>query len=191
MKKSLLLSGLTLLVLFSCAPSAEKKAAKEKATLDSLAIAIRVQRETDSILKAAVNQADEKNGQLIPSSITIIKYYTSSPNSAGGVDCNIVWKNTSDKTVKYARFTVAPYNAVDDMVASEIGGDTYKRLKATGPVKPGATDGYGTTWECIWYNSTIAYMKITGIELEYMDGSVISTNNTDLIAQVLPKKSKK
>ena len=191
MKKSLLLSGLTLLVLSACTTNAEKKAAKEKETLDSLVKALMVQEETDSIIKAAVNQAGEKDGQLIPSSISIIKYYTSSPNSAGGVDCNILWKNTSNKTVKYARFTVAPYNAVDDMVESEIGGETYKTLKATGPIKPGETEGYGKIWECIWYNSTISYMKITGIELEFMDGSIISSNNTDLIDQVLPKKGKK
>lgn len=188
MKNLYLLFLLPILILTGCKSSAEKKAAKEKATLDSLLVAMKVEKEVDSLMKTAANKVDEKNAQLIPISIAIQNFYTSKPNSAGGVDCNIIWKNKSDKIVKYAKFTVTPYNAVDDMVESSIGGDTYKKLKATGPVKTGEVDGYGTTWECIWYNSTISYMKITGIELEYMDGTIISTNKAEIIAQVLPKR---
>jgi hypothetical protein len=188
MKKSLLIVTCFVLTLSACTLTPEQKAAKEKAKYDSIMIALKVQKEVDSMINAKANTTDEKDANQITSSIAIIKYYTSSPNSAGGVDANIVWKNKSDKTVKYARFTAAPYNAVDDMVTSEIGGETYKRMKATGPIKPGATDGYGTTWECLWYNSTITHMKITGIELEYMDGTIISTNNESIITQVLPKK---
>lgn len=189
--KNIFIIGLMFLTLYSCESGSKNKIDAEKETLDSLEREIQLEERVDSVMKTLPNMFEEKDVQMIPKSISILKFYTSSPNSAGGVDCNIVWKNISDKTVKYARFAVAPYNAVDDMVESEIGGATYKRLQATGPVKQGETNGYNTSWETIWYNSTIAYMKITGIELEYMDGSKISTNNPELINQVIPKKSRK
>jgi hypothetical protein len=107
-------------------------------------------------------------------SIQIVKKYTSEPNSAGGVDLNIIWKNKSKRTVKYARFEVSAINAVNDEVYSEISVyDGAKYVKVTGPIKSNQTEGYGTYWECVWYNSTIQKCKIRSVELEYMDGSKI------------------
>lgn len=107
-------------------------------------------------------------------SIQIIKKYTSDPNSAGGVDLNIIWKNKSKRTIKYARFKVSAINAVDDEVYSEISVyDGPKWVTVTGPVKPNQVDGYGTYWSCVWYNHTIQKCKIRSVELEYMDGSKI------------------
>ncbi len=186
--KKLLLFVLVVLTFIGCSPRAEQKAAKEKAKQDSILWVLKAMAEEDSINAAKVKLEGEKNADLIPSSIQIQKYYTSEPNSAGGVDVYLNFKNISDKTVKYASFTLVPYNAVGDMVKSEIGGDTYKKIQLTGPIKPGATGGYGHYWSTLWYNSTITHMKITGIELEYMDGTTISTNNESIISQVLPKK---
>jgi hypothetical protein len=112
--------------------------------------------------------------QSYKDSIQIIKHYVSKPNSAGGVDLNIIWKNTSKRVVKYARFEVSAINSVGDEVYSEIGlYDGSKYVKVTGPVKPNKIDGYGTYWECLWYNSTIRKCVIRSVELEYMDGSKI------------------
>jgi hypothetical protein len=124
--------------------------------------------------------------ETFKSSIEIIKYYTSSPNSAGGVDCNIIWKNLSEKTVKYARFTVVPFNEVNDRVKGEhdYSGDGEKTVKVTGPVKSKQIDGNGTYWDCLWYNWTIDYMLITGIEIEYSDGSIISTTDINIIEKL-------
>jgi hypothetical protein len=186
--RKLILGALLLLSMLSCNTNDNKLVNDEKMSkMDSLEIEARVEKEMDSLEKTFPNMLEEKNEQLIPKSISIINYYTSNPNSAGGVDCNIIWKNKSDKTVKYANFSVAPFNAVDDMVESKIGGETYKKITVTGPVKPNKINGYDTYWECLWYNSTISYMKITGIEIEYMDGTIISTNNIDLINQSISK----
>jgi hypothetical protein len=107
-------------------------------------------------------------------SIQIIKKYTSDPNSAGGVDLNIVWKNKSKRTIKYVRFEVSAINAVDDEVYSEISVyDSPIYVKVTGPIKPNQVYGYDTYWECAWYNSTIRKCKIRSVELVYMDGSKI------------------
>ena len=119
-------------------------------------------------------------------SIEIIKYYTSSPNSAGGVDCNIIWKNLSEKTVKYVRFTVVPYNEVNDRVKGEhdYNGNGEKVAQVTGPVKSKQIYGNGNYWDCLWYNWTIDYMLIIGIEIEYLDGSVISTSDVNIIQKL-------
>jgi hypothetical protein len=174
----------------SCMSKTEKKEKKEKASLDSTLAALKAMKDIDSIEKVKESLAFESYAAKIPECISIIKYYTSQPNSACGVDPNIVWKNLSDKVVKYARFTLVPYNAVDDIVTSEIGGESYKRVKDTGPVKPGASSGYGTSWDCLWYNCQIKKMKITEIELEYMDGSTISTKDETIIEEVLQNKKK-
>ena len=107
-------------------------------------------------------------------SIQIIKKYTSDPNSAGGVDLKIIWKNKSKRTIKYARFEVSAINAVDDEVYSEVEVyNTPKYAEVTGPIKPNQVHGYDTYWNCFWYNGTIQKCKIRSVELEYMDGSKI------------------
>ena len=107
-------------------------------------------------------------------SIQIIKKYVSEPNSAGGVDLNIIWKNKTNRVIKYARFEVGAINAVNDEVYSEISiypGSQW--VKVTGPVKPNQVDGYGTYWSCVWYNHTIKRCKIKSVKLEFMDGGEV------------------
>jgi hypothetical protein len=107
-------------------------------------------------------------------SIQIIKKYVSEPNSAGGVDLNIIWKNKTKRVIKYARFKVSAINDVNDEVYSTISiypGTEW--VKVTGPVKPNQVDGYGTYWSCVWYNHTIKRCKIETVRLEFMDGSEI------------------
>ncbi len=124
--------------------------------------------------------------ETFKSSIEIIKYYTSKPNSAGGVDCNIIWKNLSEKTVKYIWFTVVPYNAVNDRVKGEhdYNSNGEKNVKVTGPIKSNQINGNGTYWDCLWYNWTIDYMLITSIEIEYLDGTKIYTSDINIIEKL-------
>jgi hypothetical protein len=114
----------------------------------------------------------------LPETIKIIKYYTLSPNLVGGVGCNIIWKNLSEKTIKYITFTVAPYNKVNDRVNSE------KNITETGPVKSKQISETYTYWGCVWYNVTIDYMLITGIKIQYLDGSTISTDDINIIQKL-------
>lgn len=103
----------------------------------------------------------------------------SSPNSADGVDLRIQWKNNSEKTIKYITFECVPYNAVDDIVFSEIGYRSTFRGRVTGPIDYG--DGGGNVWENAWYNSTIEYVKLVGIDIEYMDGTEINLSESDCL----------
>ena len=94
-----------------------------------------------------------------------------SPNSVGGVNVEAMFKNQSDKAIKYLRITVTPYNAVMDPVSCQITGKSTARLQDVGPWVSGGVD-YGL-WETVWYNSTIKYISLDSIEIEYMDGTIV------------------
>lgn len=183
MMMTLMMCLTTTIFMVSCENRNHTKSDK----LSDIELQMKAEHMADSLINDAINKSNKpKNTVSLDSmkkSIQIIKYYTSEPNSADGVDCNIIWKNLSKKTIKYATFTVIPYNAVNDAVKGRY--DSYSdgshNLSVTGPIKTNQISGYGTYWECIWYNSTIDYMRIVGIELEYMDGSKLSTSDTDII----------
>lgn len=101
--------------------------------------------------------------------LKIVQLYPSTPNSAGGVDLNIVWTNKGE-TIKYAIFSVSAYNAVDDKVYCTIRDISTVRAQVTGPIDKGQTNGYGSYWSCMWYNWSVKKIKIDKIELEYMNG---------------------
>lgn len=112
--------------------------------------------------------------------IKVQSVYTSAPNSAGGVDVHTIWTNKSKKTIKYISFEWTPYNAVGDVVYSEIGNESRKGGRVTGPIKPGQTYGYGTYWECFWYNNTIKKAMLMEIEIDYMDGTTVKIEYPDI-----------
>jgi len=106
-------------------------------------------------------------------SIAIIKTIASDPNSAGGVDCEIRWKNNTHRTIKYMVFQVQALNAVGDIVPCSIRGYDVDNLKVTGPIKPGQTYGYNNYWDCVWYNHSITKCMVTGYTIIFMDDESI------------------
>ena len=103
--------------------------------------------------------------------ISISKILVTPPNSASGVGWSIIWKNTSKKSIKYARFEVVPYTRVGEIATCEIRDYSNFTGKVTGPVKPGATHGRKRSWSNSWYNNTIDKIELVRIDIEYMDGS--------------------
>jgi hypothetical protein len=126
----------------------------------------------DSIYQDSI-QKHENVVNSMKDSIQFIKYYTTNPNSVGGVDCNIVWKNNTKRTIKYMRFGVVAVNGVDDPVTCRIRDNYITYLKVTGPIKSKTTDGWNTHWENTWYNHSIRKMKIHSYEIEFMDGNKV------------------
>ena len=136
-------------------------------------------------------------------------------NSAGGVNTYITWKNTSQKEIKYIVFSVQYYNRVKDVLKDDIDDSTTKRLQQTGPIPYGkgcydvfvrdldtATCSYfvvdrdtydvdaengweGTYWKAPFYNSSTTYIKLTKIEIEYMDGTYYTISDPEAIAAVV------
>jgi len=74
------------------------------------------------------------------------------------------------KDIKYLNFTVLPYNSVGDIQTCEISGHSYFEGQITGPIS--AEDIINEYyWYCAWYNNTISCLKITKVNVVYMDGS--------------------
>ena len=107
------------------------------------------------------------------------------PNSAGGVDVEIDITNISDKTIKYIRYTVKPYNAVGDVVRGEISRKSLKRIRETGPIASGERTSRGSVWENVWYNHSIRCIKITRVDITYMDGSSRNFTSSASIQKML------
>ena len=145
----------------------EIRSPAEQAKIDNLLKIEEARR--DSILKAEIQK-----------SIKIIKVFPSKPNSAGGVNAETIFKNTSNKVIKYITFEWEPYNAVGDIVPCQIRGNQSARGTVTGPINPGQTHGYGYYWENMWYNNTIKKLVLVGIDIDYMDGSNLKINRSDI-----------
>lgn len=114
----------------------------------------------------------------VKKTIKITSAYLGRPNSASGVDAYFYYKNLSDKTIKYLVWEGYPMNAVGDRVGCDIRGYRDYRGRDTGPVKPGKTSG--GCWGCAWYNSTAKKLILTGIEIEYMDGSTFTIKENEI-----------
>lgn len=171
-EKAIYVLGLILIVYFiSLLVSNRNSDSKESRiirnhteTVDSLQ-AIR-----DSMQQASVDSIKKANRiKLLKNSVRITTAHLSSPNSAGGVDAIVFYKNLSDKTIKYFYWEGCAKNAVGDIVENEIGGRVLFRGKDTGPIKPRKTGG--GCWDCIIYNSTARKLIITEVAIEYMDGT--------------------
>ena len=105
--------------------------------------------------------------------IELKHYSTSIPNSAGGVDCNIKFKNNSNKIIKYITFTVSGVNSVNDLVIGKFNDSKMVKVRGVGPLNPNKNSRFN--WGCLWYNPTIDHLKIFRIEIEFMDGEIFDT----------------
>lgn len=110
---------------------------------------------------------EELHKQNLP--IAISSLWKSKPNSVGGIDVQVGFKNITDKTIKYITFYFQAFNNVDDIVYCTIRGYSDFGGKVTGPILPTKTKlAY---WENYWYNHKIKYIKIQKVKIEYMDGA--------------------
>jgi len=110
--------------------------------------------------------------------ISITGFSTSRPNSAGGVNMTIKWKNESENEIKYITFDVQPFNAVDDSVSCEIRRNSSIDLEFTGPFKAGSRNT--STERNAWYNSDIRSARLNEIVIEYMDGAKVEVRSNFL-----------
>jgi hypothetical protein len=77
----------------------------------------------------------------------------------------------NSKTIKYTWFTLTAYNPVDDIVGT-------KTLQAIGPVYPLKIAEYA--FESVFLSKIVDYIKISGIKIQYMDGSVLVFNKSQI-----------
>jgi hypothetical protein len=137
----------------------------------------RVAKEEEEKRIAEENKSAQDKARSI---LRISNSYPSKPNSASGVDLHIIWRNNSDKVIKYVDFAVEPYNAVNDVVRSEIGNKSLFEGRATGPFKKGEGNNGNKYWENAWYNYSIKTVQFYSVNIEYMDGTKVTLKGDDL-----------
>ena len=147
-------------------------------SIAALTLSPEEQAKVDSFAEMEKEKLRAQRENDIKKTIKILKAYPKEPNSVGGVDFVIEYKNISGKQIKYLTFTVVPYNAVDDIVPCDIRGYKNFRGKVTGPIDNGKTDR--CYWDCAWYNSTIKRIQVTAVELEFMDGTEIKIESDEM-----------
>lgn len=83
--------------------------------------------------------------------------------------------NTGKKTIKYITFSVVGLNAVEDPVRDRLTGSTTVALRGVGPIEPLTTATYSKDY--MWMTDLVEYHRITGIAIQYMDGSTKKLTN--------------
>ena len=124
-------------------------------------------------------QSSPARGEHLSDHLGALRVYPSKPDSAGGVDVHVELRNMNSQEIKYVYFSIDPYNAVNDVVESEIGGRTTARLRVTGPV--GYHEFTRKIADVVWYNPTIVHLRLTLIEVEYANGVTAVVNGADLV----------
>lgn len=91
------------------------------------------------------------------------------PDSAGGVSVIGKIHYSGKKTIKYITLKFTPYNRVNDAVGCDVKNVSEFGLKCTGPIEPGSSQEF--KGENLWYNYSITSVKVTGADMQYMDGT--------------------
>lgn len=146
------------------------------ARADSIDMALKAKKDSAKASADSIRKA--KRIELLKHSLRITTAHLSSPNSAGGVDAIMYYKNLSSKTIKYFYWEGYAKNAVGDVVENEIGGDRSFGGKDTGPIKFGKTGG--GCWSCIIYNWTAKKLVVTDVTIEYMDGTELRISENEI-----------
>jgi hypothetical protein len=101
--------------------------------------------------------------------LQVLSISISKPNSVGGVNCTIKFKNTSKMTINYVEFSVDPINGVGDPIGDDIDPSGPEPLVYTGPLAPGKTAT--KTFKNAWYNAETKRVALTDINITYSDDS--------------------
>lgn len=173
------------LVMCSCNLE-QKRIAEERAKFVADSIARREWEIADSLAKVreqekfvADSLAKAEHLNAVKKSIQLESYTLHSPNSVGGCDMTIYYRNTTkNKAIKYITFSCQFYNAVDDIISCDIRGYYTFRGQDTGPIK--YLEYNGGTWDCPIYNWSARKMEIIGIEIDYMDGTELNISEEEM-----------
>ena len=99
-----------------------------------------------------------------------VQYIAPGPDSAGGMSVELKLRNNRGKTIKYATLYVTALNQLGDPAPCSVHNEATRALSITGPIEAGKDSGK-LIFETIWYNPTIANIKLSRMIIEYSDGS--------------------
>lgn len=95
----------------------------------------------------------------------------------GGNSIRVQVQNTSNKEIKYVRYTLAFFNNVGDPICDDIRGWYEMQWEIVGPIKPNA---YKEFYGGIFYNHQFqGKYLITNLQIVYMDNTSINISNKE------------
>lgn len=133
------------------------------------------EKEGQQTRKCMVCDHSENAIILKKSPITIVNQ-SYSIDFLGGVELTRKIKNNTSKTIKYITLEWQCYNAVDDLIRDTITGESTQRKYWTGPFESGTTTNLTATG---FYNSTFSNAVLTEIQIEFMDGEIITVTSKE------------
>lgn len=182
--KKILFALMLCVISMCCTPIVEnikQKNEQKKSEIEKQDSIARVKREQfvrDSIMRDSI--AKTEHIDAVKNSIQLTSYYLHTPNSAGGCDMTIKFRNISNKNIKYVVFNCKYYNAVDDVVYCDIRDYSVFSGQVTGPIKYNGTNWDCYHWDCPIYNWSARKMEIIDIEIDYMDGTELNISNEEM-----------
>ena len=123
--------------------------------------------------------------------IMITGMYPSAPNSAGGVDIHVYPWITTSKTIKYVRMNFSAYNAVGDEMTCRVrrwDEDNTFTGYITGPLEFGNISWGKWAWKNAWYNNDVDCIKLNWVNVEYMDGNIVTYGGMEKQKLYAPKE---
>lgn len=100
----------------------------------------------------------------------IVLYRLSASSPYGSPEVSLRWgMHNPEKTIKYIRFWMRPYNAVGDPLTDRFG-KREMELYATGPFRAQREPHY-SGWEHVWFDINATCMKVNKVRVEYTDGT--------------------
>jgi hypothetical protein len=108
-------------------------------------------------------------------------------NSAGGVEPYFVFLNPNANTpIKYIDVRAQLFNAVGDVVSSDIGGKTSAVMNFTGPLSN--SDGeQRADWGPVWYNTTGKCIRVSSVAVTFTNGKSMKFDGKNLAAALAPE----
>ena len=108
-------------------------------------------------------------------------------NSAGGVEPYFVFFNpNTSSSIKYINIWALLYNAVGDVISSDIGGQTSAGMSYTGPLS-NADGEKRANWGPTWYNTTGVCIKLTSVVVTFVNGKVFKFEGKNLNGALAPE----
>ena len=142
-------------------------------------------------LKSKIFELESKDGARADTekkpSWFISQFGISEVNSAGGVEPYFVFFNPNAITpIKYINVRALLFNAVGDVVSSEIGGQTSAGMNFTGPLSN--SDGERRAdWGPVWYNTTGKCIKLTSVVVTFVNGKSMKFDGKNLATALAPE----
>ncbi|MDA1027833.1 MAG: hypothetical protein O3B41_02105, partial [Bacteroidetes bacterium] len=142
----------------------------------------RRERESRSAEQAR-RQADEQSEKewiqkaLFQRAQALLRSFSFSVNSAGGLEPTIYIKNISEKRIKYTAVEVRIFNPVGDPAPDKFGADNLMAIRLVGPIESMDSGVYSFD-SAVYYNNTAVCGEVQRVTFEFTDGTTYTS--TDL-----------